>query len=402
MNKQKLSIFSLFFIVFIIGYSLLTIISVSRPVAGGIKQFILEKNSKNYHNIHGLISSIEGFYNTKAPFNYQFSKIYSTFHIFLGKRIIKDVYILQNNNLAKNYTSANISNKVSNTINFSNYLKSINIPFYYIQAPNKLQKGKSLLPYSIPDEINNTCDMFLEQLDAHDVNSIDLRGVIDEKFSKYENAFYNTDHHWTSEASMVALRETIIKLKRDKVLKYQCNDTTLLLENLETVYSPHEWLGSLGRKLGAVQLSKDSFSYFRPASQDTNFMYTSFDKSLNELAHRGGTFERAYIIPDLINNRDIRTSRYGAFLENNYAYERLHNSKGKGNVLIIKDSFGRPFSVYSSLLFKNVITVDFRILNSSSFIEVLDSNAIDLVMVLYSPSALFRSPSEIFLPLIKG
>ena len=79
----------------------------------------------------------------------------------------------------------------------------LGIPYLYVNAPQKLQRGEALLPTGVEEYGNESADAFLEELERQGTDYVDLRPLFEEN-GIYSNWFFRTDHHWKPEAAFFA------------------------------------------------------------------------------------------------------------------------------------------------------------------------------------------------------
>ena len=92
-------------------------------------------------------------------------------------------------------------------------LEERDISLLYIQAPSKLDPEDTRLPYSVTDPSNGCADRLLAALEEHGVDALDLRRTLKDAGGAWEDWFYRTDHHWTTEAAFTCFQDIVQKLE---------------------------------------------------------------------------------------------------------------------------------------------------------------------------------------------
>lgn len=202
-----------------------------------------------------------------------------------------------------------------------------------------------------------------------DYNFIDIRDAL--AGAKDRQLYYRTDHHWTSHGAFVAYGQW-------------CSATGHVFSG-EDAYDittvTDEFRGSLYSKI----LDHDS-------AWDEICTYTKKDSATDfQVTEDGGQAEGFYD-EEKLSGKD----KYAFFFGGNYGEVAIkNNSGGKGNLLVIKDSFANSFIPFVAEDYRNVYMIDLRYYKESMR-EYLEENEITDVMVLYNISN-FISDNNIFL-----
>ena len=96
-----------------------------------------------------------------------------------------------------------VAENAAATAAFSQDLEALGIPYLYVNAPQKLQRGEALLPTGVEEYGNESADAFLAELERQGTDYVDLRPLFEEN-GIYSNWFFRTDHHWKPEAAFFA------------------------------------------------------------------------------------------------------------------------------------------------------------------------------------------------------
>lgn len=377
------------FLVVTITLSFSIIIHSAKPVGSYIIKHLILNQEYRHNNLKTIVKNIEQIFNDNVPIKLYAAEVYTGFQMLFDKRIIDEgekglcVYKMNNGKITFASSLIDIDPIAANIINFKNFLESKKIPLIYVQAPFKVNKFNNELPYGSPDNVNENANNLITKLKNNSIQVLDLRDIFNEWYLNYDDAFYNTDHHWTPEAALFGLRKTLEFINHSK---YGIIRNISKLDNSKFKYVTlkQSFLGSEGKRVGKVLAGIDDFTYLVPKD---NHLLTciTFDKNLTENVRVEGAFEDAIMNKKFLLDEDITSSRYSVYFGDNYPCQEIINETGEGNILIIKDSFGLPYCAFASLVYKKVVTCDLRALNKGKLNEIVNNNIFDLVLILYNP-----------------
>jgi hypothetical protein len=373
-------------------------INVAEPLGTYLKEEFVQiyNNSENISAEN--IEYIESIYNDNVFLNYKISSYYALLQKLAGNRIIEDVdddktvYVMDNGQLTYIVDTMNIQPYAELVIDLNEYLNEKKTDFLYIQAPFKIDKYDNQLPYGMEDTTNENADIFVSTLRENEVDVLDLRDEMYNEHIEYTEAFYNTDHHWKFETALWALQNTMTYVN-NKNNNFYVDTSPLLMENLNTYTIEQCTLGSQGRRVGEEFAGVDDFTYYLPIDEGS-YICNYYNKDFEVIETHSGSFEDALINEsNKLYSEDIMVENYYGFLYGNQCVDIENNNK-EGNILIIKDSFGVPFSLYSSLLFNKVTVCDCRTLSQGELKEIIDTNDFDYVFMIYNPGAYYDNIFE--------
>lgn len=274
-----------------------------------------------------------------------------------------------------------LTREADNLLILRDYCSLENIPLVYIRAPYKAEQYADRLPEGMVDYSENNADEFCKLLTDHDVDVLDLRHDL-----TGEDVFYYTDHHWQissawKAASMVAAHVSEIK-GFENVQSEQISD----LHNYYTI-TYDDFLGSYGRRTGAVWSGTEKFTYILP-DFDTEIHYQhKVDEKI--VIDKTGDFRQA-----LISDPD-ESDYYCSYLNNSYMEMLIDNLKPHNDkkVLLLSDSFGRTMGSFLSLYFDELVNLDTQDERyDDSILEYVDTYQPDIVMIMFN-DGMFSYPS---------
>lgn len=260
-------------------------------------------------------------------------------------------------------------------------LDEMDTPLLYVQTPLKTIDGYTEMPEGITDYANSNTDNFINQLEAAGIDTLDLREDLKEDGLNLSEAFYKTDHHWKTQTAFWAVGEVTEYLKENLGIDLDPEQFYTNSENYESTTYEKNFLGSQGRRVGKYYGGVDDYTLMLP-SFDTN--YTVTINKANNSTTTEGTFEEAIIKKNLLNAEDIFTNRYASYFGADYpeVIVKNHSVDNNKKVLILKDSFGIPFSAFLSTMVGETRLLDTRYYEGSVEDYVKEYQP-DLVLYVY-------------------
>ncbi|MBQ9940622.1 MAG: hypothetical protein IJO74_03690 [Clostridia bacterium] len=278
-----------------------------------------------------------------------------------------------------------ISYETGQVLEFSAFLNERDIPFVYIQAPNKKLEGYTVFPDGGENYANEDCDKLLEILKENNINTLDLRRSIIEDNLDRDSLFYNTDHHWTTKTAFWAYGEVTDYLNRIFGLDIDPDGFYRDLENYKVTSYPESYLGSLGRRVGSAIAGYDDYDFISP---DFETDYTVYDGIVSlDNPMRQGDFREAIVKQSILDSTDKSANKHASYFEYDYGNLIIKNNKVNNGIkiLLIKDSFSLPFAAFLSTCVSEIHMIDLRDSASPAPTEYAEKFDFDCVMVMYNP-----------------
>ncbi|MDR0534834.1 MAG: hypothetical protein LBG65_00495 [Puniceicoccales bacterium] len=271
-----------------------------------------------------------------------------------------------------------IEDRAEFLMELQDYLKSKKINFLYVQVPGKCKPGHDEILPGITDPFNRQQDHFLRSLRERNVPFLDLREEMLKDGMDWEKAFYKTDLHWTMETALWAWGKTASFIAGNISsfrLKENIPDKNYKMVDLGN------FLGCIGRRIGYLYSGEDPFRYPVPdfPLRLTNSIVTMSDgRPQKGIPNKRDTFEKITPIPEELK------SLYSLYdwINPNVAYRNTINEFGSGNILLLHDSFGTPFSRYASLHARRTAELDLRNFTKFSLVDFLKENQFDIVIMI--------------------
>lgn len=183
----------------------------------------------------------------------------------------------------------------------------------------------------------------------------------DSKTKADKALYYRTDHHWTTYGAFVAFEEW-------------CKQTGHSFEGAdayETETVTKQFRGSLYSKILDYDSAYDSIVRMTKKRDATAYKVIVDGKDI------GGFYQE-----DKLQEKD----KYAYFFGGNYGEVAIEGTQeGKGNLLVIKDSFANAFVPFLADSYDNIYMVDLRYFNEDMQAYLKEKNITDILM-LYNVS----------------
>lgn len=352
----------------------------------------LLKNTVRERDPMVLLEGAESAVNSDLDRDHLFIQLYGGVQRLSGRRVIQDM--VAGNTVAKLSTGAlnfvnlgsptepgeDVKARAENTAEFAGALEELGIPYLYLAAPQKIQRGVQMLPEGLEEGGNAYCDAYLENLEQMGVDYIDLRPMF-ENTGIYSNWFFKTDHHWKPEAAFFAWQYLADEL--DVRYGFETPEALTDPNNWQTTVLDDFFLGSQGKRVGSLYAGADDFTIYTPKFE-TNLTYTNSDGSFE----RSGPFEQSVCFPERVAEKDwFNGNPYTYYSGGDYGMATMvnHNNPDGPKVVLIRESFSCTMAPFLSLSCSELTTIDLRHF-TGDLMETMEELEPDLVLTLYTAS----------------
>ena len=341
-------------------------------------------------DVMAFVDGTETAVNQDLDRKHWFIQLYGGVQRLSGRRIVEDA--VSENTVARLTTGAlnfvdlqsggqaepRAAEHAAATAAFARELEALDIPYLYLCAPQKIQRGVDLLPTGVEENGNANADAFLAELAWQGTEFLDLRPLFEDN-GIYANWFFKTDHHWKPEAAFFAWQE-LAEVLEDRygfrtgvALTNQANWKTRVLEDF--------FLGSQGKRVGSLYAGVDDITLYTPLF-DTNLTYACPAYGFE----RTGDFETSVCFPERVAERDwFNGNPYTYYAGGDYPIAAItnHNNPDGPRVVLLRDSFACALTPFLSLSCSELVTIDLRYFEGE-LLETIGSYGPDLVLTLYT------------------
>lgn len=294
---------------------------------------------------------------------------------FLVREIYKGVY-------AQIFPRVSEREKIKSMVDFQYFCNLQNIPFFFVQAPFKIDREMEHNYPELESFVNANADEIVNGLRAQGVQVLDIREQVEKTGLDNLNLFFKTDHHWTPETGLWASGLILEKLCEIFPLDFSYDQQIISLRNynIKTYYG--NFLGSHGRALTLGRAKPENIDLLYPKN-DTDFTCIIPSKNIS----LRGDFSILYDLAQIQEGSYYERDSYAAYCYGDQAYMKVINHDSKVNrkkVLLIRDSFGRTIVPFLARATETLEIIDLRHFTGSirNFIEQQQP---DIIVVLYYP-----------------
>lgn len=340
--------------------------------APGIKNII----DKDYSKIY------ESYYSDQFIGRDKILKLYANYEFKSNKSTVRNHYIVDNEWIfPKKVTKKDDKRiqKVADTLNyFSIPLKDEGKDIYYVSTPCKSQALEHKYPqYAEDGFVLDNLNRFEERLNKNYVNFIN----IDEYFKnnitdkERESMYFKTDHHWNAIGALEGFKYII---KNMNVLnnenKYLIDDENFICE----IDKNKNFIGSYNLNIFNMLSPKDDVPYIR-SKQDNQYELFKYES---------GSYIKSDINTLVATGRNNDTLTYSqAYIPDNSLYKVINNNAPiDKKVLIVKDSFQSPMTLWFADIFKTVEVFDPRIDTTLYTSNVIKEQDPDIILFMFNSS----------------
>ena len=351
-----------------------------------LKTFVREKDPS------AVLEGAESAINQDLDRDHLFIQLYGGVQRITGRRVVEDM--VEGNTVAKlttgaiNFVNVNASDYTPDsaqlharqTADFAEQLEEADIPYLYVTAPQKIQRGTQMLPTGLMEFGNVCADTFQAELEALDVPYVDLRPMF-ESNGIYSGWFFNTDHHWKPEAAFFAWQNLAQILDE----RYGFHTPTYLTQpsNWTTTVLDDFFLGSQGKRVGSLYAGVDDFTIYTPKFE-TSLTYSSTTSNFE----RTGSFNESVCFPERVEEKDwFNGNPYTYYSGGDYALATMTNHKNPNGprIVLLRESFSCALAPFLALSCSELTTIDLRHFQGD-LMETIEGLEPDLVMTLYTAS----------------
>ncbi len=288
----------------------------------------------------------------------------------LGKTEINDVYMGRDNRLFEvpSVLSDDVINKTLRAVNaFAENSKIENR--FFILAPNASEVYTEQLPWllKLPSQEQQIFDIY--SLVNENYITVDAVSIL-KSFSEDKNLYFNTDHHWTSDAAFLVFKEFMKKAD----IEYDESE-------YEYFVLGDSFFGTLASSSGIFERG-DELTAILPKDINGTYYIYNYD-----------TLEKSVSV--LNKDKLGEKNQYEVFFGGNFGRIEIQTDNlNHKNILIIKDSYANCFIPLLIPHFEKIVIIDPRYFNGNLQF-VLEDDAFSHLLFLYNLNT-FAEDTSIF------
>ncbi len=367
MKFKSKSFLAIIFVLFITINGVLSILSNPIKIIGGLARGYLDSpiESSFLDKIDNSFKVFDQRINEYFILHDFCIHLYGGVQKLTGRSLINDsnknydVVKLNNNYLTfKDNHNSDLTELKDYLINLKTVCDSCSSKLLFINKPSKSTTSATLLPKFYPHLYSSNFSKIKPMLKTSGISVLDLDEIITTQNNDKYSLFYKTDHHWTPQAGLWVCENICFTI--NNTLDWNLDADIFNIKNYEIKNYPNSFLGSQGKRVGALFSEAEDFSVVYPSFK-TNLTVNIDDINF----HQTGDFYKTMIheeniTPDKLLNQE--TTAYSAYMQGNHSIVNIKNnniSKGK-TALIVMDSYGCVVAPYLSLIFEKLDCIDIR------------------------------------------
>ena len=361
------------FCLFTFGFGAALILSPSRDFSEQENRYLSQFKAPTPDTLRSgkFMEDFEDYVTDQFPLRDQWIQLKALSERTLGKQENNGVYFGADGQTLVAQFSAPSQEELSKRLGFVNSLgDNLDVPVYFSLVPDKSYVWAELLPDNAPTVDDGSTIEQGAELCGENVTFIDLRGALGGE----GDAFYRTDHHWTT---MGAMRAYFV-LMRDMI------DGIPELGDAPLTQVSDSFYGTTYSSSGAGWVEPDSIYTMIPEGGTKGHVtVTGYPE--------GKPVESSLYHEEKLAVKD----KYAYFLGGNQPLCVIQNPDApNGKLLVIRDSYSDSLAPFLAEEFQEVHLFDLRYNNTSLKQYVVD-NGIDQVLVLYSANN-FNTDGNLF------
>lgn len=359
----KKEITAVAFIMILFIFSIFNIVVNFSVIKAAVLADEKPENGESITTLSAYIDNLDSTVNETIIGRYVFIEGYGVFHKLLGKKeensfeIVKsDDGILYDNLLFSNTVKGDMNYSIDATRTLNEISEKAGAEFLVTMPPGKTMVNGVEQGSGYPNNyyMENT-DYYLKNLEQSGIEYVDLRDSLFGLGWDMDELFYKTDHHWTTQASFQAFQTITKEMEQKYSVSLDPSHYYTDAANYNFITYLDQYLGSSGRKTGAVfSGGLDDFVLIYPKFKtDFSFSAEQFG-NLDHFSQRG-RMEDALIDISVLNadKNMYETDYYGTYMYGvTYPFATIKNELNPNGpkVLLIRDSYAcAPMTFFSSV-----------------------------------------------------
>ena len=344
----------------------------------------------------GIAESVQAQYKTDELYKKNdLINLNGLYNRLTGRRVLNDTVLLKNGYInSQNASELNMIERAQKVVELSDWVQEQGIQFLYVQMPYKLEVDEKSLPIGIENGSNENADQILEILNAHHVNTVDLRDGISATSEQVMENFYKTDHHWTPIGAFKGFNITAEALQKlfpnEKIMQQDM----LNIEQWDIHTMENHFLGSQGKRVGQLFVGMDDLVWMTPKFDTYMSCAIHKDRQIMVGDYTSAVIQKKYLndVEEIqVSNKPgtyFNVNQFCVYIGGDYPLVTHKNKQAPidKKVLIIKDSFSLPYQTFLATMFTEVETFDPRRNTEVSIAAYIKQTKPDVVLFAINPS----------------
>ncbi|MDR7078857.1 hypothetical protein J2Y03_003914 [Neobacillus niacini] len=326
------------------------------------------------------IKDYEEYFTDQFPGRNIWLKLYLNLEKLTGKTFLngylvkEDGWIIPEPN--DTFTKHPLNLATSNLNEFADFASKTGAEIYFFLLPHKVNTVEVDTPSYINKGVNEEKrNYFISNVSKENLKFVNLGDIFKEKFSQDEinQMYFKTDHHWNITGAFNGYKE-ITNFLSDNSQYF----TEVENEYITKCYNKN-FEGSYNRQVyNIVDLKTDRICETLPKDNKFSEFKVSVNgnKSSFEEVYGSGIETKSKLIYADVFTFDLRKINI------------TNPNLKKGNILIVKDSYGSPIIFHLAQHYNKTTVVDLRHSKKQDLVTMVKENEYDSIMFLYNDAAL--------------
>lgn len=349
------------FILFIFGFSIAALITSDREFSEMENRNLAQKPEFSFKNLKEgkFTGDLESYISDQMFLKDALVSLKTDCDRAALKTGLNGIYFANDGYLIQQYTQD--MDQIKENIGYINdWAENTNCPVDFLLIPNAVSVLNEKLPASAVNDDQLGSMAAIAQLLSPKINLYtpfqQLKALSDSGIQ----AFYRTDHHWTSEGA---------KAVYDWYMQTSGQAVPIVDYNIETI---EDFYGTLYSKAPSAFIKPDKMHLY----SNPNGKYTI--ERISEGTASDTLYDRSFL---------GKKDKYSAFMGGNFAQVKIGtNAQSKEKVLVLKDSYANAFMPFLCDSYSEITMIDLRYYHfaENTVSELIEKNGIDRVILLYN------------------
>lgn len=284
--------------------------------------------------------------------------------------------------------SLNFGSIILNICSFHDFLLKMNIPFLFLQFPNKLSTLERKLPANLIDEQNQITTLIVSGLRERGVSCFDYRETMKDEGVNSLDYFYLTDFHWTTEVAFKASEQICAEIERFTSLNLDKSKWSM--ENYERILYKDVFLGYNGIQSGILFSDVEEFELILPR-YETDYSCSSNIKGF----FKRGKAKEVLLAPVFLGGRYYEQISYLVYCLEGSDIKIINHKNPEGKKIVwLHDSFAMAMTTYLAPHFSELYFFDLRgKVKKKDIFECIERIKPDIVVMGYWPQNITSNQS---------
>lgn len=349
--------------------------------------------------LNDMINTVDYIANSSILGEEELVSSHSLLQVLLGKKESGGFEIIKGDNGELDYgnfypvLTTNTEEYALRMRRLQDYESSRDSHVIFINAIDLFNRDNSRYAADLPVNNQNTIsDAMLYYLQSYGVDYMDSRKILKKSSLSPEQYRYNTDIHWTVEASFEVFASLIEKLSDEYDLDMDPDSFYTNPDNYKKSIFSQSYVGILGQRSGISFSGRDDFLFIEPDFQ-TQFTLEYIRNNTEYIVT--GDFNEALINHSYWDNGNL----YASYLSGQTPWKKITNelSQTGPRFLFICDSFAMPMISFLAPMASEIHVISPLAEQSLNLEKYVLEHDFDFVFVEYYPGNITEQGFDFFI-----